>query len=108
MSWQEDIEKTEIKNPERFKERFRMLVFNVRNKPSAYENFRYNINLGDGIITKVKDTIYIVPTELKEIFKKIKNKMDGPFGFTVLASSSHGIRVCCFGIKQNLLGKALI
>ncbi len=108
MKWFEELERIEIKNPERFAERFKMLFFNVRNNPEAYKEFKHDVNIGDGIITKVKDTVYIVPSEVKDIFNKIKKNINEPEGFSVLASSEYGIRVCCFGVKYNLLGKALI
>jgi hypothetical protein len=54
--------------------------------------------------------VHIVPEEVYGLFKEMQQKaQDSILGFSVVAGKHNGkdIRVSCFGIPCNLLGKAL-
>lgn len=52
--------------------------------------------------------VHIVPDEVLELFKEMK-KIEGFLGFSVLAGKykNKDVRVSCFGIECNKLGKGL-
>lgn len=55
--------------------------------------------------------ISIVPKEVYPLFKEMQEKAPNQFlGYSVLAGKKDGkdVRVTCFGVPCNLLGKALI
>src|SRR3989344_255238 len=108
MNIREELAKIPLERPERFKERFRMILFNIKNNPSAYEKFKHDINLGDAVLSKKDTTIYLVPKEYLAVFNKHKKKLKEPLGFTLLASSQAGIRLCAFGITITLCEKAVL
>lgn len=108
MSIHEELAKIKLERPERFKERFRMILFNIKNNPSAYEKFEHDADLGDAIISKAGMTIYLVPKEYLAVFNKHKKKLETPIGFTLLASPQTGIRLCAFGINITLYEKAAL
>ena len=98
-----------INNPERFKERFQMLLFNIRNNPNHYDYLEAKkIDLGDAYLTRRDETIYLVPKEAWEFFKKNKKKLPPHQGFTLLANTNHNIKLCCFGVMTILYDKALL
>ncbi|MEK6812633.1 MAG: hypothetical protein AABX86_00795 [Nanoarchaeota archaeon] len=108
MNIHEELAKIKLERPERFKERFRMILFSIKNNPSAYAKFDHDVDLGDTILTKIQDTVYLVPKEYLAVFHKHKKKMTVPIGFTLLASSQTGIRLCAFGITIVLYEKAML
>ncbi|MDO8556310.1 MAG: hypothetical protein Q7R96_04005 [Nanoarchaeota archaeon] len=98
-----------IEHPERFKERFKQLLFNIKNNPIHYEHLEgKEIHMGDAYLTKRDDTIYLVPTEAWEYYKKNKKNLPTHQGFTMLASSSHNLRLCCFLVNMILYDKAVL
>ncbi len=108
MNIHEELAQIKLEKPERFKERFRMILFNIKNNPSAYEKFDHDVDMGDALLAKVGDTIYLVPKEYQDVFKKYRKKLEQPVGFTLLASSHAGIRLCAFGITIILYEGAML
>ncbi len=99
----------EIKNPERFKERFKLLFYNIKNNPTHYEHLEKKpIDMGDAYLTKADDTVYLVPKETWDFFKKNRRNLPAQQGFTILANSTHNLRLCCFGVTLILHDKVVL
>ena len=99
-----------IENKERFQDIFSKTVKEVQNNT-------YDVKIGEieeddhYLITDERMNgyfIHIVPKQVYDIFKKIETK-EQFLGFTVLAGKwdNKDVRVSCFGIQCNLLGKSL-
>ncbi|HLD12626.1 MAG TPA: hypothetical protein VJB87_03445, partial [Candidatus Nanoarchaeia archaeon] len=98
-----------LQNPERFQQRFRLLLFNIKNNPVHYEHLEgKKVYLGDAFLTKKETTLYLVPKEYEDIFDKYIKKDEAPLGFTLLASTEHGLRLCAFGVNIILYEKAVL
>ncbi|MDO8628842.1 MAG: hypothetical protein Q7R56_03735 [Nanoarchaeota archaeon] len=109
MNTREELKKQPLHNPERFKERFRLLLFNIKNNPTHYEHLEgKKVDIGDLFLTKKGSTIYLVPKEYETIFDKYIKNDETPLGFNIIASSQQGIRLCAFGIMITLYDKAIL
>jgi len=114
MSIFDKLFELKIANKEKYTELFRNTVESVR---KGTFDFSKKEVVGDGcrIVQDESSSgncfVNIVPNEAWNLFQEMKNNVgEQTLGFSVLAGRFNGkeVRVCCFGIECNLLGKALI
>lgn len=103
-----------INDKEKFQKIFAKTIERIKNKT-------FSFNMGetekDDYFIVVEDSrmssffVHIVPKSVYVVFKELQQKAPNQFlGFSVLAGKykNKEVRVSCFGIQCNLLGKALI
>ena len=111
-NWDE-LAQTEIKGKAKFLKAFSDIIERVRKdtlKLKLGENERkdYFIIVEENRMNSY--FIHIVPKQVYQLFKEMQsNNPNTILGFSVLAGrhKDKDVRVSCFGVKCNLLGKAL-
>ena len=111
--WKNELSELNVKNKAKYQKLFSQLVSRVQNN-------RFSVNPGvkeykeHYVITEENRLnsyfVHIVPKEAFYIFKEMIKQPDIFLGFSVLAGkyNDKDIRVSCFGVKCDLLGKSLI
>lgn len=115
MNIWDKLEKTNIKEKEKFAKIFAELVNDIR---SNNYNFSPNtiIDKGEYFIVNEENRqnsffITIVPKEVYPLFKEMQEKAPNEFiGFSILCGKKQekDIRATCFGVPCSLLAKSLI
>ena len=108
------LSQVNIKNKEKYTKLFFEIVNKVRNN-------QYNLKEGieekeDYYIVNEENRnnsffVHIVPKEVFDLFKEMQEKAPNEFlGFSVLAGKKKNkdVRVSCFGVECNIVGKSLL
>ena len=110
--WKNELSELNVKNKAKYQKLFSQLVSRVQDN-------RFSVNPGikefkeHYVITEENRLnsyfVHIVPKEAFYIFKEMIKQPDIFLGFSVLAGkyNDKDIRVSCFGVQCNLLGKSL-
>ncbi len=106
------LSQVDLKNKEKYTKIFSETVQKIKNSEFV---FKEGIEEKEDyfIVNETKDNlfVYIVPKEVFELFREMKEKAPDEFlGFSVLAGKidEKDVRVSCFGVPCSLLGKSLI
>lgn len=100
-----------IENKERFQKLFSEIVNKIKNNEFSFKNEEkedYYILVEENRMDSY--FVHIVPKKIYNLFKEMKDKAPGQFlGFSVVAGKYNNkeVRVSCFGVQCNLLGKSL-
>ena len=107
------LSKVNIDNKEKYQKVFVDTVKKIQNDDfplniGEIEKEDYTISIEEN--RKDSYFVHIVPKQVYELFKEMQEKAPNEIlGFSVLAGKCKGkdIRVSCFGVQCNLLGKSL-
>jgi len=113
MSIWNRLSQVNISNKERFQALFSEIVNRIQNneinlKPSEIENEDHYLVIEEN--RKDSYFVHIVPKEIYRLFNEMQESAPNEFlGFSVVAGrfNSKDVRVSCFGVQCNLLGKSL-
>ena len=111
--WKSELSELKVKNKAKYQKLFSQLVSRVQNNkllinPGIKEYKEHYVITEEDRLNSY--FIHIVPKEAFYIFKEMIKQPDIFLGFSVLAGKHNNkdIRISCFGVQCNLLGKALI
>jgi hypothetical protein len=113
MSIWDKLAQVNVQNKERFQSIFQEIVNKIKRNEFNL-NFR-EIEKEDYYLIREENRknscfVHIVPKEVYNLFKEMQLKAPDEFlGFSVVAGklNNKDIRVSCFGVQCNLLGKSL-
>jgi|SRR3989344_4355839 len=111
--WKSELSELKVKNKAKYQKLFSQLVSRVQNNkllinPGIKEYKEHYVITEEDRLNSY--FIHIVPKEAFYIFKEMIKQPDIFLGFSVLAGKHNNkdIRISCFGVQCNLLGKSLI
>lgn len=113
MNIWDKLSKVNIENKERFQKLFYEIVNKIKNnqfllKIGEVAKEDYHIIIEENRMNSY--FVHIVPKQVYSLFKEIKAKAPDQFlGFSIIAGKYNNkeVRVSCFGVQCNLLGKSL-
>lgn len=113
MSHWQELSQIDVKKKAKYQKLFSQLVARIQKskskiKPGIKEFKEHYIVTEENRLNSY--FIHIVPKESFYLFREMVKQPDTFLGFSVLAGKQDNkdIRVSCFGIQCNLLGKSLI
>ena len=102
----EELEEIQIENQEKYINLFKELINQVKEDALNRTFFEEQECKLIEFETKGENIIYLVPNPILTLFNKLRKKyVDEYLGFSVLIKD---IRVSCFGISCDKLGKTII
>ena len=106
-----ELENIRLHNKEIYVNAFKELLTNIKNKEFDFKDIEKENYYIINEIRLNSHFVHIVPKELINIFKKMKEDNPEDFlGMTILMGkiNNQDIRISCFGVPCSLLTKSLI